>query len=154
MSDHIILTEEGKVKLEKELEQIKKVRLPAVIEKIEQAKEMGDLSENAEYHDAEDEQGLMMARASEIEGCLKIAIISEPSTSTDEVGMGSCFIAEDATGNRKEYTVVGFNEADPAVGRISNESPIGQAFMNKKPGETVEFEAPRGTIVFKIIEIK
>ena len=154
MSDQIILTAEGKLKLEKELEEIKKVRLPEVIEKIEQAKEMGDLSENAEYHDAKDQQGLMMARASEIEGCLKVAVISEPNTSNDQIGMGSCFVAEDSAGNRKEYTMVGFNEADPVVGKISNESPIGDAFMNKKPGETVEFEAPRGTIVFKIIEIK
>ncbi len=152
--NQIILTEEGKLKLEQELKEIKEIRLPEIIEKIEQAKEMGDLSENAEYHDAKDQQGLMMAKVKEIDETLKNAVVSEISTSKSEIGLGTTFVVEDASGNKKQFTMVGFNEADPINGRISNESPIGQAFMYKSKGQTVEFKAPKGLISYKILEIK
>ncbi|NQT49317.1 transcription elongation factor GreA [Candidatus Kuenenbacteria bacterium] len=153
MSNQIILTEEGKLKLEAEVKELKEVRRPDIISKIEQAKELGDLSENAEYHDAKDQQGLMEARISEIEGILKKAVISQVSDSKTEIGLGCKFIVENADGDRRELTLVGFNEAEPLVGKISNESPMGVAFQDKKPGETVEVEAPKGIITYKVIEI-
>lgn len=150
----IILTEEGKKKIEEELVMLRKERLPEIIEKIEQAKEMGDLSENAEYHDAKDQQGLAMARVAEIEEILKKAIISGGEVSKDQIGIGSTFVVETPSGDKKEFSLVGFNEADPLAGKISNESPMGQAFMDKKPGDMAEVDAPRGKVVYKIVEIK
>ena len=150
----IILTEEGKKKLEEELKELKEVRIPDIIEKIEQAKELGDLSENAEYHDAKDQQGITSARISEIENILKTSSIHQGSAAKDIIQVGVTFVVEDVNGKQKELTLVGFNEADPINGRISNVSPMGMAFANKKVGNTVEVEAPKGIIVYKILEIK
>ncbi len=149
-----LITKEGLEKLKDELKELKEVKLPDIIDKIEKAKEMGDLSENAEYHDAKDQQGFMVSRIREIETILKNAVVTEETTSKHEIGMGSIFVTEDESGNQKEFTMVGYNEADPLVGRISNESPMGQAFMGKKPGETVEIDVPKGTVIYKILEIK
>ena len=154
MSNQIILTEEGKRKLEAELKELKEVRRPDIISKIEQAKEMGDLSENAEYHDAKDQQGLMEARVNEIQEVLKKAVISYGAGSNDSISIGAKFTVENQANEKKELELVGFNEADPLVGKISNESPMGSAFLGKRKGDTVEVEAPRGTIVFKVLEIK
>lgn len=153
MTDQIILTAEGKQKLEEELKELKEVKRPEISAKIEQAKELGDLSENAEYHDAKDQQGMAEARILEIETIFKQAIISENSGSKDKVEIGSSFVVEDEAGKKKELTLVGFNEAEPLAGKISNESPMGQAFMEKKKGDTAEVEAPRGIIKYKIIDI-
>ncbi len=154
MSNQIILTEEGKRKLEAELKELKEVRRPDIISKIEQAKEMGDLSENAEYHDAKDQQGLMEARVNEIEEVLKKAVISCGAGSNESISIGAKFTVENQANEKKELELVGFNEADPLAGKISNESPMGQAFLGKRKGDTVAVEAPRGTIVFKVLEIK
>lgn len=154
MTDQIILTTEGKKKIEVELAELINVRRPSIIEKIEQAKEMGDLSENAEYHDAKDQQGMMEARILEIQEILKKAIIREQSVSSGLIEIGNTFVIKDEDGRKRELTLVGFNEADPANGRISNDSPMGRAFIKKKVGETVEVEAPRGSIIYKILEIK
>lgn len=153
MSDQIILTVEGKQKYEDELKELKEVRRPDIISKIEQAKELGDLSENAEYHDAKDQQGLIEARILEIEEILKKAVVSEHSGGKEKIEIGTTFKVEDQVGNQKELTLVGYNESDPVAGKVSNESPMGQAFINKKKGETVEVDAPRGTIIYKILEI-
>lgn len=153
MTNQIILTAEGKVKLELELKELKEIRRPEVIAKIEQAKEMGDLSENAEYHDAKDQQGLMEARISEIEEILKKALIADKSGNKDIVNMGTQFVVVDAAGRERELTIVGYNEADPNVGRISNESPMGKAFMNRKAGDKVEVNAPSGVIVFQVVKL-
>lgn len=153
MTDQIILTIEGKQKLVDELKDLKEVRRPDIISKIEQAKELGDLSENAEYHDAKDQQGLLEARVMEIEEILKRAIINEPSGGKDEIEIGTTFKVEDQSGVVKELTLVGYNEADPMAGRISNESPMGQAFIGKKKGGLVEVTAPRGATEYKIIDI-
>ncbi len=150
----IILTEEGKKKLEEELKELKEVRIPDIIEKIEQAKELGDLSENAEYHDAKDQQGITSARIAEIENILKTSVMYEGSSEKGIIQVGTSFIVEDVSGRQKELTLVGFNEADPLNGRISNVSPMGMAFANKKAGDTVEVEAPKGIIVYKIISLK
>jgi transcription elongation factor GreA len=154
MSNQIILTEEGKEKLHAELKELKEVKRPDIIQKIEQAKELGDLSENAEYHDAKDQQGLMESRIMEIEGLLKKAIVAEKSSDTSKIGLGKTFVAEDTAGNKKELTLVGFNEADPLSGKVSNESPMGQAFNGHALGDEVQVETPRGIVVYKVLEIK
>lgn len=153
MSNQIILTEEGKVKLEAELKELKEVRRPDIIGKIEQAKEMGDLSENAEYHDAKDQQGLLEARVAEIEEILKKAIVAGKSVDDGLINMGTKFSVKDKNGLVRELMIVGYNEADPISGKISNESPMGKAFFNRKAGDKVEVEAPSGTIVFDVVKI-
>jgi len=149
----IILTEDGKKKLENELKELKEIRRPEIIEKISQAKELGDLSENAEYHDAKDQQGLAETRISEIEEILKKAIISNGLTSKNIISLGSKFLIEQDNGQTREIQIVGYNEADPAVGKISNESPMGKAFIGKETNELVEVLAPRGMIKYKILQI-
>lgn len=153
-NSQIILTETGKKKIEDELKELKENKMPEIIQKIEQAKELGDLSENAEYHDAKDQQGMFAARIAEIEEILKKAIVQEESTDKDKISIGCTFEVEDLNGNKKEYTLVGFNEADPVNGKISNESPIGQAFINKRVGDDVEFKAPMGLVKYKVLKIK
>lgn len=153
MAAQIILTPEGKLKLEAELRNLKEVRRPDIIAKIEQAKELGDLSENAEYHDAKDQQGMIESRIYEIEEILKKAVVNVGGETDDRIHIGSRFVVENAGGLKKELTVVGFNEADPAAGRISNESPMGQAFLNKKAGDKVEVETPKGVVNYQIEKI-
>jgi transcription elongation factor GreA len=149
-----IITQEGYDKLKNELAELKNNKLPDIIDKIEKAKEMGDLSENAEYHDAKDQQGMIVSRIREIEQILKTAMITDKSDSKNIINLGVCFIVEDSKGLKKEYTIVGFNEADPLRGKISNESPMGEAFLGKKAGDRVEVSIPRGVINYKIVEIK
>ncbi len=153
MTEQIILTEDGKKKMEQELKELISVKRPEVIDKIAQAKELGDLSENAEYHDAKDQQGLIETRISELEEILKKAVINSGSIEAGIVGMGSKIIVADSLGKNKEFILVGFNEADPLVGKISNESPLGKAFMGKKLGEKVFVEIPKGKIEYKIVSI-
>lgn len=148
----IILTTEGKAKIEQELIDLKNQR-PELSAKIAQAKEMGDLSENAEYHDAKERQGMIEARIREIEEILKQAVMSDGVSSRSVITIGTKFVVKTAAGTEKEYTVVGFNEANPADGKISNESPMGQAFLGKKPGDSVEVEAPKGIMGYKIVKI-
>jgi transcription elongation factor GreA len=153
MTKQIILTEEGKIKIEEELRELKEVRRPDIIAKIEQAKEMGDLSENAEYHEAKDQQGLMEARIAEIEEILKKAIVAGANVQTGKISMGSRFLVQDFAGKEKELMIVGYNEAEPLAGKISNESPMGRAFWGRAAGDSVEVTAPRGVIVYKIVKI-
>jgi len=154
MNDNIILTPEGKQKLENELKNLKEVKRPEISEKIEQAKELGDLSENAEYHDAKDQQGMVEARILEIEEILKKGTVQESSGQKDSIELGTSFVVQDLEGNSKDLTLVGFNEADPINGRISNESPMGQAFADARVGDSVDVEAPKGIISYKVLEIK
>lgn len=149
-----VLTHEGHEKLVAEVKMLKEEKLPEIIDKLEKAKELGDLSENAEYHDAKDQQGMTVARINEIETILKSAVITEQSSSKDHISLGSTFLAENDKGVKKEFTIVGYNEADPISGKISNESPMGEAFMGKRVNDAVSVEIPRGTIVYKVIEIK
>ena len=140
--------------MEEELKNLKEVRRPEIIQKIEQAKELGDISENAEYHDAKDQQGLTEARIAELEETLKQAIVENASGNKSSISLGATFVVRDPNGKEKEFTLVGYNEADPVAGRISNESPLGKAFMNKTPGESVEVEVPKGIMCYKVLKIK
>jgi transcription elongation factor GreA len=151
MTDHII-TPEGYEKLKKELEMLTTVRRRDIADRIEKAKELGDLSENAEYHDAKEAHAFNEGRISEISNLLKNITVVSNGSSGDTVGMGSK-VAVAFNGKEKTFTIVSFNEADPMNGLISNESPIGQAFIGKKKGDSVQVKTPKGDVEYHIISI-
>jgi transcription elongation factor GreA len=145
------ITDEGKRELEAELEELKG-RRGAIADKIAEARDFGDLSENAEYDSAREEQGLVESRIAEIEDILLNAEIIKAGKSS-KVALG-CKV-ELKTGDRTvTYTVVGPVEADPLEGKISNESPIGVALMGKKVGDAVTIKTPKGEIAYEIVSIK
>jgi len=148
----IYLTPEGKIKLEKELKELTAKR-PLMAQRIERAKELGDLSENAEYHDAKDEQGMLESRIREIESTLIQAQVVEKNTASGKISLGSK-ITISANGAEKKYEIVGINEAAPLSGRISSESPIGKAFLGHKEGDEVPINVPAGRMIYKIIKIE
>ena len=136
-----------------EVKDLKEVQMPAVIDRIEKAKEMGDLSENAEYQEAKDTQGFMAARIAEIEALLKSSVVVESETG-NKIGMGTRFSVRDSFGRDREFQLVSFNEADPLSGKISIESPMGSAFYGKEKGDSSEVETPKGLVEYKIMEVK
>lgn len=150
-----ILTEKGLQELERELEHLKTVGRQEIAEKIKVARSFGDLSENSEYDEAMSDQGKMEARILEIEYMLKnVKIIDEDNINTDKVFVGSKVTIKDLeTKEKLTYQIVGFAQADPDNGRISDESPVGKALIGKKTGDTVSVEAPMGIISFKIMSI-
>jgi len=149
----INLTRTGKEKLEQELETLMKVKRPQVIERIKRAKDYGDLSENAEYEDARNEQSFIEGRIQEIEYILKYAQIVENGKSKDSVAVGSK-VTVSLAGDKVEYELVGSTEADPSSGKISSESPIGSAILGKKVGETVVAKTPGGSLKVKVLKIQ
>lgn len=144
------LTKEGKVDLEKELGELKGQR-GTIAEKIANARDYGDLSENAEYDAARDEQVLVESRIAEIEDILLNASIIKP-TSGSKVTVGNK-VELKVGGKTVTYAVVGPVEADPLEGRISNESPIGQALLGKKVNDKVSIDTPKGVVEYKIVKI-
>jgi transcription elongation factor GreA len=145
------LTQEGVNELKSELERLISER-SEVAERIKTAREFGDLSENAEYQIARQEQEKNEARISELEHIIgNVEIIKSTGTAT-KVRLGSKVIL-DGSGRKKEFQVVGTVEADPLEGKISDESPIGQALMGKKVGEEVEIKTPAETATYKIVSI-
>ena len=144
-------TKTGLEKLKIELSELKGARRPEISERIARAKELGDLSENAEYHDAKDAMSFLEGRIMELEDFVAHAVVSEPS-STDIITVG-CRVSCEIDGKRKDYYIVGSNESDPAKGRISNESPLGRAFLGRKAGAEFEATLPAGMKRFKVIEI-
>lgn len=154
MSETHYLTPEGLEKLKKELEESKTIKRKEIASKIQAAIEMGDLSENAAYHDAKDEQAFLEGRIREIENILNNAeVIDESQKKKDEVIIGSKVVIE-CEGKKMEYVIVGSNEANPLEGKISNESPIGQALLGKKKKEKVQIAVPKGVMdcVIKSVE--
>lgn len=147
-----IISQEGYDKLKEELDFLTSVRRKEIAERIEQAKELGDLSENAEYSEAKDAQALNEGKILELSGILKNVTVVEKALQSNEVSMGSKLTVESDKGER-EFSIVSFNEADPINGKISNESPLGVAFLHRKKGDTVEVETPRGLMKYKIIKI-
>src|SRR3989338_4599197 len=129
------LTDDGYKKLIEELEHLKKVRRPEIASRIKEAKELGDLSENAEYADAREEQSFTEGRIMDIEETLKNAeVIANNDANPDQVGIGDT-IKVSKDGQDHVFTIVGSNEADPLNGKISNESPMGEAFLGTKKGD-------------------
>lgn len=151
--EQTFITEEGLEKLKKELNELKNIKRKEIAERIQEAKELGDLSENAEYVEAKNEQAFTEGRILEVESILKnVIIIKEKKKSSSIVEVGSKIKIKDDI-ETKEYVIVGSNEADPSSGKISNESPIGQAFLGKKVGDIIEIKVPQGVKKFKILAI-
>ncbi len=146
-----LVTEEGRKKLQDDLHILKTTRRREVAEAIQRAKEQGDLSENAEYVDAKDEQAAVEQRILELEGALKnVELIQKASNGTVRVGDT---VTIQWNGTETKYTIVGANEADPTAGRISNESPVGIALLGKRPGDTVSVRTPAGQKDARIVSI-
>lgn len=135
-----------------ELETRKTTTRRDIAEKIGAAKELGDLSENFEYQEAKEEQGSNEVRISELESMIKDSVIVAQQKGGDSITLGTTFVAE-VGGMKKTFQLVGSNEASPLEGKISNESPIGQAFIGHGVGDKVSVAVPSGTMVYKIIEI-
>lgn len=156
MHKEIALTPEGQAKLEEELRHLETVRRREVGERIKEAKEFGDISENSEYDDAKNEQAWVESRIIEISQILAHAtIINAPKSAPGKVTLGCHVEIKDVeTGDVHKYQVVGSAEADPAHDRISNESPVGQAIMGRKKGEVVEVTTPRGSVIeYEIVKV-
>lgn len=146
------ITEEGLIKLEKELSYLKTDKRKEIAERIREAKELGDLSENAEYTETKEEQAFVEGKIIELEHVLKNSQVIKSDKKSGIVRVGSKIKLESE--NKKfEYVIVGSNEADPSNGKISNESPMGKAFLEKKVGDLVEVDAPQGKIKFTITAI-
>uniref|UniRef100_A0A7C4R9Y4 Transcription elongation factor GreA n=1 Tax=candidate division CPR3 bacterium TaxID=2268181 RepID=A0A7C4R9Y4_UNCC3 len=154
MNKEVFLTKEKLEELKKELEDLKKNARPEIIARIKEARALGDLSENAEYHSAREEQGRTEGRIEELEYMIKNAkIIDKTCKVKNKVDMGckvTCSIEGD--GN-VDFTIVGSAEVDVFNGKISNESPIGKSLMGKKVGDVIEFDAPAGKTKYKILKI-
>ena len=150
-----ILTYEGLKKLEDELENLKVVRRKEVSQKIQEAREQGDLSENAEYDAAKDEQRDIEARIEELEKILKNAeVVVEEEADLDKVSIGcSVKILDCEFEEELEYKIVGSTEANSLKGKISNESPVGKALLGKQVGDTVTVETPAGEFSYKVLSI-
>jgi len=146
------LSREGLDKLREELEVMVSVRRSEVAARIQEAKAHGDITENAEYEDAKNEQAFVEGRIQSLQALIKNAIIIDENHSTDHVAIGSTVVIESPDGKEK-YTIVGSAEAAPRDGRISNESPLGRALLGRRKGETVKVAAPAGEMDFKIVGI-
>lgn len=150
-----ILTYEGLKKLEDELQELKVVRRKEVAQKIKEAREQGDLSENAEYDAAKDEQRDIEARIEEVEKILKNAeVVVEEDVDLDRINIGcSVKILDCEFDEELEYKIVGSMEANSLKGKISNESPVGKALMGKKVGDLITVETQSGTLEYKVLSI-
>lgn len=155
MDQKVVLTFEGLQKLEAELNDLKITKRREVAEKIKEARAQGDLSENAEYDAAKDQQGEIESRIAELEKMLRNAeVIDEDDAPEGKVALGSRVLLHDLEFDEDlEYIIVGSTEADPAQGRISNESPVGKSLLGTQEGDTVKVEAPQGEMIFKVLKI-
>jgi transcription elongation factor GreA len=151
----VILTLDGLKKLEDELENLKTHRRKEVAERIKQAIEFGDISENSEYDDAKNEQAFIEGRIITLEKILRNARVIDDSEEKDFVSLGSTVLLKDIEfGDNEEYTIVGSAEADPAANKISNESPVGKAVLGQAKGSIVEVSVPAGTLSYEIMDIR
>ena len=147
------LSQEGLEKLKTELHDLKTKKRQEIAARLEHAKTLGDLSENAEYQETKEEQTLVEQRIAELEERVRNAVVMEKQAKSDMVRVGSTVVVTSDQGE-ETYMIVGSEEADPGRGKISNESPLGKAFLGKKIGERVEVRTPRGTAKYRIAEIK
>lgn len=155
MNDIIYLTEEGKRKLQEELAELKGPRRNTIAQRLKHAIEMGDLSENADYKSAKEDQGFLEGRIQEIETILKTAeVVDRDNHKPDEVNIGSKITVQEAGFPPEVFILVGSQEADMRAGKISYESPIGKALLGHKNGDAIEVKIPNGTINLKILVIE
>jgi transcription elongation factor GreA len=152
----VILTAEGYEKLKQEIEYLQNDKRREVADRIRIARDFGDIAENAEYDDAKNEQAMLEARIAKLEEQLTAArVIEAKEIKSDVVSIGSHVKLKDMDDNKTvEYHIVGSAEANPAEQKLSNESPVGKAILGRKKGEIVEVVAPRGSLKYKIMDIK
>lgn len=143
---------EGLEKLKAELHDLKTVKRRELADRIEAAKALGDLSENAEYHEAKENLAFVEGRIQQINDMLQNVSIIDPSATTGVIRIGSTLVAE-ANGKQRTFKIVGSNEADPAAGLVSNESPLGDAFQGHSVGDHVEVQTPAGRTIYTVISI-
>ncbi len=148
-----ILTVEGAARLREELVVLKGPRRTELAGRLRSAVQMGDLSENADYINAKEDQGFLEGRILELETILREAVIVEEAAS-DVASVGSTVIVSESGGPAETFLLVGVKEADPRRGKVSHESPIGQALLGHHAGDTVQAETPGGTLIFEILEIR
>jgi transcription elongation factor GreA len=154
MPKDVILTQEGLANLKAELDQLSTTRRREIAARIKEAREFGDISENAEYDDAKNEQAMLEARIASLEDKLRSATVVDASDlGTDVVRVGSVVHVKDEAGKSNKYTIVGSAEAKPAEAKLSNESPVGRALIGRKRGEEVSIVTPRGQRKLKITKI-
>jgi transcription elongation factor GreA len=156
MPRDVILTPEGLEELKTKIEHLSTERRREVAERIKAAREFGDIAENAEYDDAKNEQAMLEHKIAQLEERLLSArVITKKEISKDAVSVGAHVRLRDMQANKTfEYHIVGSAEANPAENKLSNESPVGKAIIGHKKGDVVEVSAPRGSLKFKILEIK
>ena len=150
----VYLTSEGAAKLKSELEQLRGPKRSEMAERLRRAVRQGDLSENADYIMAKEAQAFLEGRIQELELLLREAIVVDPSPASDQIQIGSTVVVVEDGHDPETFMVVGAKEAKPSEGRISNESPIGQALLGKRLGEVAEAVTPGGSIRLKILEIR
>ena len=154
MTNDVHITPEGLEAVLKELDELTTVRRPNIVSKIKAARELGDLSENFEYHAAKNEQGMMEARIRELEAIVKNHVIIEARVANGVVGMGSTVRFREEENDEEVYRIVGPAEADPKAGRVSYESALGMALLGHKVGEEVEVKTPNGAYRVRIAGIE
>lgn len=152
MNNPVLLTEEGLAKLQEEVKVLKETRRHEVIERIQEAVAHGDLSENADYAQAKEEQAFIEGRIQEIEEMLKHAEIISHSRNKNIVSIGSTVTVK-VNGKEMKYTIVGANEANPAAGKISNESVVGKGLLGAKKGDKIPVTTPSGVMEYEITNI-
>ncbi|MGN1358813.1 MAG: transcription elongation factor GreA [Bacilli bacterium] len=154
MSNKVYLTNEGFLEIEEELNNLKEVKRPEVIKALKDARALGDLSENADYDAARNEQAKVEGRIQELEKLLEVAELIE-KRDTDKVGLGTTvkIMYDEDEDDVEEYRIVGSKEADPSNNKISNESPLAKAIMNAKVGDICTVESPNGNYNVKVLEI-
>ena len=150
---HYYLTQERYDELKKELESLRDEKRKEIAEQLKRAKEYGDLSENAEYAEAREEQARVEARIGELDEMIKSAVIIKKSSGNVIVHVGSTAVV-DRDGKQTTYTIVGSDESNPSENKISNESPLGKALLGKKTGEEVMVETPTGSVKYKVVKIE
>lgn len=156
MEREVVLTEEGYNKLKVEIEHLQTIKVREVAERIKEAREFGDISENSEYDDAKNEQAQVAARIIMLEQQLRNArVVAPENVSTESVSIGARVTVKDlATKKNNEYAVVGSAEADPRAHRLSSESPLGKALLGKKKGEKLMVTTPRGAMEYQVMKIE
>jgi transcription elongation factor GreA len=150
----VYLTSEGAAKLRSELEQLRGPKRSEMAERLRRAVRQGDLSENADYIMAKEAQAFLEGRIQELELLLREAVVVDPSPASDQIQIGSTVVVVEDGRDPETFMVVGAKEAKPSEGRISNESPIGQALLGKRRGEVAEAVTPGGSIRLKVLEIR
>lgn len=152
MADEVILTKEGLEKIKEELKFLKNTKRKEIAEQIKNAKEYGDIAENAEYDDAKNEQGFVEGRIAELEKMIKNAKLIRKNQGCKAVEVG-CTVSISSDGKDIQYMIVGASESNPSLGKISNESPLGSALLGKSVGEVVELNLPNRKNNYRIVAI-